>query len=414
MSSVESLKPLFNQIRNDFPTLKVKVHGGKDLVYLDSAATTLKPQVVIDRIAEYYANETSNVHRGAHYISDLATTKFESARLKIQKFIGATSSDEVIYVRGTTEAINLVAYSWLEPRLSAGDIILVSEMEHHANIVPWQIVAARKGAEVRPVKVTDSGELDLSDLKIKLSLPKVKMLALTACSNTLGTVNDVKQACQWAKSAGVQVLIDGAQIVSQSKVDVVDWGCDFFVFSSHKLFGPTGFGVLFGRKELLEQMGPWQGGGSMISKVSFTGTTFNDVPFRFEAGTPHIEGAIGTATALDYFQRLDLQQVHSWEMALLDYATTEIKKIDGIKVIGEAANKGAILSFILKGAHHSDVGQIMDQMGVAVRAGHHCTQPLMERFGIPGTVRASFSIYNNFEDVQIFIQAVKKAQGMLV
>lgn len=413
MSNQVELGAYFANVRKDFPTLNVSVHG-KPLAYLDSAATTLKPRSVIERISDYYINETSNVHRGAHYLSDLATMKFEAARTKIAEFVGANSSDEITFVRGTTEGINFVANAYLEPRLKKGDVILISEMEHHANIVPWQMLASRRGAQVVAVGVTDSGELDIEDFKTKLEQLPVVFVALTACSNTLGTINNLKPLIQWTHEKGALFLVDGAQIVSQQPLNVQDLGCDFLVFSSHKLFGPTGFGVVYGRRSVLEQMGPWQGGGSMIARVSLKGTTFNEIPHRFEAGTPHIEGAIGTHAAIDYLEKVGFAKVHQWEQALLKAATQGLQNIDGVKIIGQALNKAPILSFTIAGAHHSDIGQIMDQMGVAVRAGHHCTQPLMDRLGVPGTVRASFSIYNSFDDVQRFLAAVKKAQGMLV
>ena len=403
----------FANLRKDFPTLNIKVHG-KSLVYLDSAATTLKPLSVIERISEYYINETSNVHRGAHYLSDLATMKFESARIKIAQFVGAASSDEIIFVRGTTEGVNFVANAYLEPRLKQGDVILISEMEHHANIVPWQMLASRRGAEVVAVRVTDSGEIDIDDFKAKLEQLPVAFVAMTACSNTLGTINNLKPLIQWTHEKGAMFLVDGAQIVSQQALNIQELGCDFLVFSAHKLFGPTGFGVVYGRRSVLEQMGPWQGGGSMIARVSLSGTTFNEIPHRFEAGTPHIEGAIGTQAAIEYVESIGFDKIHQWEKALLAEATAGLSKIEGVTIVGQALEKAPILSFTVAGAHHSDVGQIMDLMGVAVRAGHHCTQPLMDRIGVPGTVRASFSIYNNFEDVQRFLEAVKKAQGMLV
>lgn len=409
---MSELEIYFHQVRKDFPTLLNTIKG-KNLVYLDSAATSLKPQSVINRISDYYTNETSNVHRGAHYLADQATAHFEESRSVIAKFIDASQAEEIIFTRGTTEGINFVSHSWLEPRLNANDIILVSEMEHHANIVPWQMLAKKLGASVVAVKVTDSGDLDHADYFNKINTGSVKFVALTACSNTLGSINNLKPLIKAAHAVGAKVLIDGAQIVSQQTVSVQDIECDFFVFSSHKMFGPTGFGVVFGRRELLEEMGPWQGGGSMISKVSFAETTYNDIPYRFEAGTPHIEGAIGTKAAIDYILKIGFEKIHQWEQALLEKATIGLKEIPGVQIIGQAAQKGPILSFTIKGAHHSDVGQIMDQMGVAVRAGHHCTQPLMDRLAIPGTVRASFSIYNNFEDVDCFLNAVKKAQGML-
>ncbi|NUN04933.1 MAG: cysteine desulfurase, partial [Bdellovibrio sp.] len=386
---------------------------GKSIVYLDSAATTLKPQSVIDRITKFYSYETSNVHRGAHYLGDVATQAFESSRQKVADFLGASSSDEIIFVRGTTEAINLVANSWGAISLKAGDEILITEMEHHANIVPWQLVAEKFGAKVVAAAVLENGELDLADFKKKLSA-KTKMVAFTACSNTLGTNTDMKLLTKLSHEVGAKVLIDGAQIVSQSAVDVKDIDCDFFVFSAHKLFGPFGFGVVYGKKEILDTMPPYQGGGSMIAKVTIEKTTFNDVPFRFEAGTPHVEGAVGLHAAIDFVERIGFAKIHAYEMELLKDATAQLLQIPDVKIVGTAVDKGPILSFNLKGAHHSDVGQILDREGVAVRAGHHCTQPLMTKFGVPGTVRASFSVYNNHEDIKSLIKAVVKAREMLL
>lgn len=407
-----NLEQVFAKVRADFPALTQKFHG-KELVYLDSAATTLKPQQVVDRIAKFYLYESANVHRGAHSLSDLATTHFENARKGIADFIGSATTEEIVFVRGTTEAINLVAQTYGATQLKSGDQILITEMEHHANIVPWQMVAEKTGAQVIAVKVLDNGELDLEDYKNKLS-KKTKIVAFTACSNTLGTVNDAKLLTKLAHEVGAKVLIDGAQIVSQTAVNVQDIGCDFFVFSAHKLFGPFGFGVLYGKREILDQMPPYQGGGSMIAQVTFEKTTYNDVPFRFEAGTPHVEGAIGLHAAIDYVKAIGFNAIHEWEMGILNSATQKLKEIPGLVVVGEAANKGALISFNLKGAHHSDVGQILDQAGVAVRAGHHCTQPLMARWGVPGTVRASFSIYNNHNDVDTLIKAVIKARELLL
>lgn len=407
-----NLEQVFAKVRADFPALTQKFHG-KELVYLDSAATTLKPQQVVDRIAKFYLYESANVHRGAHSLSDLATTHFENARKGIADFIGSATTEEIVFVRGTTEAINLVAQTYGVTQLRSGDQILITEMEHHANIVPWQMVAEKTGAQVIAVKVLDNGELDLEDYKNKLS-KKTKIVAFTACSNTLGTVNDAKLLTKLAHEVGAKVLIDGAQIVSQTAVNVQDIGCDFFVFSAHKLFGPFGFGVLYGKREILDQMPPYQGGGSMIAQVTFEKTTYNDVPFRFEAGTPHVEGAIGLHAAIDYVKAIGFDAIHEWEMGILNSATQKLKEIPGLVVVGEAANKGALISFNLKGAHHSDVGQILDQAGVAVRAGHHCTQPLMARWGVPGTVRASFSIYNNHNDVDTLVKAVIKARELLL
>jgi cysteine desulfurase/selenocysteine lyase len=407
-----NLEQVFAKVRADFPALTQKFHG-KELVYLDSAATTLKPQQVVDRIAKFYLYESANVHRGAHSLSDLATTHFENARKGIADFIGSATTEEIVFVRGTTEGINLVAQTYGATQLKSGDQILITEMEHHANIVPWQMVAEKTGAQVIAVKVLDNGELDLEDYKNKLS-KKTKIVAFTACSNTLGTVNDAKLLTKLAHEVGAKVLIDGAQIVSQTAVNVQDIGCDFFVFSAHKLFGPFGFGVLYGKREILDQMPPYQGGGSMIAQVTFEKTTYNDVPFRFEAGTPHVEGAVGLHAAIDYVKAIGFNAIHEWEMGILNSATQKLKEIPGLVVVGEAANKGALISFNLKGAHHSDVGQILDQAGVAVRAGHHCTQPLMARWGVPGTVRASFSIYNNHNDVDTLVKAVIKARELLL
>ncbi|MEN0058231.1 MAG: cysteine desulfurase [Bdellovibrio sp.] len=410
--NANSLQTVFADIRREFPALTQKVHG-KPLVYLDSAATTLKPRAVIDRIGHFYSYETSNVHRGAHYLGDVATQAFESARIASAQFLQAVRTEEIVFVRGTTEGINLVAHSWGRSNLHAGDEILITEMEHHGNIVPWQMIAEEKGAKVVAAAVLENGELDLEDFKKKLS-SRTKMVAFTACSNVLGTNNNMKLLTKWAHEVGARVLIDGAQIVSQTAVNVQDINCDFFVFSAHKIFGPFGFGVLYGKKEILDSMPPYQGGGSMIAKVSLEGTTFNEVPFRFEAGTPHVEGAVGLHAALKFVNEVGLEKIHAYEMDLLQEATQKLLAIPDVKIFGLARDKGPIISFNLKGAHHSDVGQILDREGVAVRAGHHCTQPLMARLGVPGTVRASFSVYNNHEDIDALIKAVVKAREMLL
>jgi len=402
--------PIFEKVRAQFPALTQKVHG-KDWIYLDSAATTLKPEVVAERIYKFNQFEVSNVHRGAHHIADKATVNYENARIAVAKFLSAKSHDEIVFLRGTTEAINLVAHSYARSVLKEGDEILVTVMEHHANIVPWQIVAEEKKAKVIAVDIKDNGELDLEDFKAKLS-SKTKIFAFTACSNTLGTVNDMKALTAAAHKVGAKVLIDGAQIVSQEAVNVKDIDCDFFVFSGHKIFAPFGIGALYGKKELLDQMPPYQGGGSMISKVSFEKTTFNEAPFRFEAGTPNVEGAIALHVAIDFVNSIGFDKIKVHKKQLLDAATEGLKKIPGIRIIGTAPHKGPVLSFVLEGTHHSDVGQVLDQQGIAVRAGHHCCQPLMARFGITGTVRASFSVYNNMQDVESFLAAVKKAQEL--
>jgi cysteine desulfurase/selenocysteine lyase len=411
MSSLD-LHQSFENIRSQFPALTQKAHG-KRLTYLDSAATTLKPQSVIDRITHFYSFETANVHRGAHFIADNATQAFESARQKIAQFIGADSSDEIIFVRGTTEGINLVAQTFGRMNLKAGDQILLTEMEHHANIVPWQMIAEQTGAQVIAAKILENGELDLEDFKNKLS-KKTKLVAFTACSNVLGTNLDTKLLTKLAHDVGAKVLVDGAQIVSQSPVNVKDIDCDFFAFSAHKLFGPFGFGVVYGKKEILETLPPYQGGGSMISKVSFAKTTYNEAPYRFEAGTPHVEGAVGLHSAINFVEDIGFDKIHTFESELLKLATEKLLEVPDLKIFGTSTNKGPMISFNLKGAHHSDVAQIIDQEGVAVRAGHHCTQPLMAHYGIQGTVRASFSVYNNFEDIEHLIKAVVKAREMLL
>ncbi|KYG60685.1 cysteine sulfinate desulfinase [Bdellovibrio bacteriovorus] len=409
---MSQLEQIFTSVRNEFPALTQKVHG-KNLIYLDSGATTLKPKSVIDRITHFYSFETSNVHRGAHYLGDVATQAFESARNSVAQFLNARMSEEIVFVRGTTEGVNLVAHSWAMMNLKAGDEILITVMEHHGNIVPWQMVAEKVGAKVLAADILDNGELNIEDFKKKLS-SKTKMVAFTGCSNVLGTNNDMKLLTKLAHEVGAKVLIDGAQVVSQAKVDVQDIDCDFFVFSAHKVFGPFGMGVVYGKKEILDGMSPYQGGGSMIAKVTVEKTTYNDVPFRFEAGTPHIEGAVGLHAAIDFVNRIGLDKIHSYEMDLLKYATEKLSAIPDVKIFGTSENKGPILSFNIKGAHHSDVGQILDQEGVAVRAGHHCTQPLMTRLGVPGTVRASFSVYNNRQDIDALVKAVAKAREMLL
>lgn len=400
----------FENIRSQFPALKQKVHG-RDFVYLDSAATTLKPEVVAERVYRFNQNEISNVHRGAHFFADQATQNYENARAAVGRFLNAKGPEEIVFVRGTTEAINLVAHSYGREFLKAGDEILITEMEHHANIIPWQQIAKEKNLIIQVAKVKDNGELDLEDYRKKLT-SRTKLVAFTACSNILGTVNDMKLLTAEAHKHGAVVLIDGAQIVSQEAVDVQDIGCDFFVFSGHKLFAPFGVGVLYGKKQILETMPPYQSGGSMIANCSFLGTTFNEVPFRFEAGTPNVEGAIGLATALEFLSKIPFDRIKNHKEALLRRATEGLRQIPGLTIVGEAARKGPVLSFNLRGAHHSDVGQILDQQGIAVRVGHHCTQPLMDRLKIPGTVRASFSIYNNMKDVEAFLSAMKKAQEL--
>lgn len=399
-------------VRAHFPALQRTVHGDRPLVYLDNAATSQKPQVVIDRIARYYAHENSNVHRGVHALSQEATDAYEGARESIRAHLNAASIREVLFTRGTTESINLVAHCFARPRLRPGDEILITAMEHHSNIVPWQLVAEATGAHLRVVPVDETGTLDLEAFE-RLLTPRVKMLALVHISNALGTVNPVQRIIAYAHGLDIPVLVDGAQSVPHGPVDVQALGADFFCFSAHKALGPTGFGVLYGREALLETMAPWQGGGDMIERVTFERTTYNELPYRFEAGTPNIVGAIATATALGYLQEVGTTAVAAHEHALLSYATERLSAIDGLRIVGTAADKASVVSFVLEGVHPYDVGVLLDHMGIAVRTGHHCTQPLMQRFGLPGTVRASFAFYNTMEEVDQLAEGVEKAAAML-
>ena len=398
--------------RMDFPLLTQRVRG-KPLVYLDSAATSLKPWPVIEKVGHFLSYQTANVHRGAHHLSDLATGYYEDARKKSAQFLGALSSDEIIFTRGTTESVNLVAQTWAKQNLKKDDVIVLTEMEHHSNIVPWQMVAESIGAKIKVIPVSDRGDLILEEAE-KILAEKVKLLAVAHASNTLGTINDIKWLAKKAHDNGALIFVDGAQMVANHAVNVQDLNVDFYAFSGHKVFAPYGIGVLYGKRELLEKMPPYQGGGSMISEVKFEKTTYLDTPHRFEAGTPNIEGVLGMHAAFEYIEKLGWNQIDAHESSLLREATEKIKTIPGIRVIGEASKKAPILSFILDGAHPSDVGQILDQENVAVRSGHHCTQPLMKRFGILGTVRASFSIYNSSQDVDQLIKGVMKARELLL
>lgn len=405
---------MFNQadVRSQFPGIQQKVHG-HDLVYLDSAATTLKPVSVIQRISQFNSFETANVHRGAHYLSDKATVEFEAAREKIRNLLNAAVTEEIIFTKGTTEGINLIATSYGEHFLQSGDEIVLTELEHHANIVPWQILAQRKNCKIRYIPVTAEGDLDYSSLD-QVVTKKTKLISFSGCSNILGTFVDVKRLVAKAKDVGAVTVLDAAQLISQKQIDVQNLDVDFLVFSAHKLFGPYGFGVLYGKKHILEEMPPYQSGGSMISSVNYDVTTFNDLPFKFEAGTPHIEGAVGTAAAIDFFKLMNLTEIYNHEQSLMKRLVSGLEEISGVDLFGTAAEKAAIVSFNIKGAHHSDVGQILDQQGVAVRVGHHCTQPLLKKFHLTGTVRASISIYNNEDDIDLFLAAIKKAKRMLL
>lgn len=398
------------RIRKDFPILETLVHG-KPLVYFDNAATTLKPSKVVNAISEHYLLKASNVHRGVHYLSEQATVAFENTRTKIQQFINAKDRSEIILTRGTTESINLVALSFGRKFIEAGDEIVISQMEHHSNIVPWQMLCEEKGAVLRVIPINDDGEIILEEYQ-KLLSHKTKLVAIAYVSNTLGTVNPIRDVIRMAHDYNVPVLIDGAQAVSHFAVDVQELDCDFFAFSSHKMFGPTGVGVLYGKAELLNSMPPVFGGGDMIDTVTFEKTTYNIIPHKFEAGTPHIGGLAGFSAAIDYLKALGLERVHAHELELLAYATAKMREIEGLRIIGTAKEKSAVISFVVKDAHPHDLGTLLDMEGVAIRTGHHCTQPLMQRFGITATARASFSIYNTKEEIDVFIAALQKIKGL--
>ena len=393
-------------VRKDFPILARKVHG-QPLVYLDNGATSQKPQVVIDALSRYYAEENSNIHRGVHYLSEYATAAYEGAREKIKRFINAPKSQEIIFVRGTTEAINLVAQSYGRTFLKAGDEIIVSAMEHHSNIVPWQILSEQVGARLRVIPINHDGELVMDEYR-RLLTEKTKFVSVTHVSNALGTIVPVKEVVALARERGVPVMLDGAQAAPHLKLDVQEIGCDFYAFSGHKLFGPTGVGVLFGRSELLERMPPYQGGGDMISLVTFEKTHYNVLPYKFEAGTPHIAGGIGLGAAIDYLGKLNWEQVVSHEQDLLAYTTDALLTIPGLKIIGTAKEKAGVISFVFDHVHAHDVGTILDQEGVAVRTGHHCAMPVMQRFGVPATTRASFAFYNTRDEVDALKKAIHR------
>jgi len=400
------------RIRADFPILHQDVNG-QPLVYLDNAATTQKPNAVIDAISDYYRTDNSNVHRGAHALADRATVKFEAARTKVSEFINAPDAKQIVWTRGTTESINLVAASWGRANLKAGDRILVSAMEHHSNIVPWQLIAQATGASVEAIPVDSTGTIDMQTFAEILDA-NVKMVAVGHVSNAMGTINPIEKIIADTHAVGAKVLIDGAQAVSHWTVDVQKLDCDFYVFSAHKLFGPTGLGVLYGKREILESMPPYQGGGEMIETVSFAGTTFNQLPYKFEAGTPDIAGVIGLGAAIDYLNNLDRKAAAAHEQALLAYAEEKARATAGIRLIGTSEHKTSVMSFMLEGAHPADVGVLLDKQGVAVRTGNHCAQPIMDQFGIPGTVRASFSFYNTFAEVERLFAAIEKAKMFLL
>ncbi len=395
-----------NRIREDFPILKTMVRG-KPLCYLDNAATTQKPQQVIDVLNNYYTSMNSNIHRGVHTLSERATSAFEEARVKVKNFINAASEREIIFTRGTTESINLVANSFGRSNLKEGDEIIITGMEHHSNIVPWQLIAEEKNAVLKVVPITDTGELILEELE-KLITERTKIISVVYVSNSLGTINPVEKIIDIAHRHGVPVLLDAAQAVSHIPVDMQKLDCDFFAFSGHKLYGPTGIGILYGKEKLLEQMPPFMGGGDMISKVTFTKTTYNELPFKFEAGTSNIADAIGLGAAIDYVQSIGLDSISKYEKHVLEYAADLLSHVEGLRIIGTAAKKSSVISFVLKNVHPHDVGTFLDFEGIAVRTGHHCTQPLMDRFNIPATSRASFGIYNTIEEADILARGIKK------
>mgnify|MGYP001773115191 CR=1 FL=1 len=394
------------KIRQDFPILREKVRG-KSLVYLDNAATSQKPQIVIDTIIRYYSSENSNIHRGIHFLSERATRAYEDTRLKVKYFLNASDTREIIFVRGATEGINLVAQSYGRAFIKPGDEIIVSAMEHHSNIVPWQILCEQVGARLRVIPINDSGELLIDEYE-RLLNTKTRFVSVTHVSNALGTINPIREIIEMAHRWNIPVLVDGAQAAPHLTVDVQNLNCDFYVFSSHKLFGPTGVGVLYGKADLLEKMPPYQGGGDMIRSVTFEKTLYNVLPYKFEAGTPHIAGVIGLGSAIDYLSGIGLEKIAVYERELLDYATDALCAIRRVQIIGTAKEKAGILSFVIDGVHPHDIGTILDYDGIAIRAGHHCAMPVMQRFGVPATARASFAFYNTKEEVDALVRAIHK------
>ncbi|MBX3007194.1 MAG: cysteine desulfurase [Melioribacteraceae bacterium] len=400
-----------HEIRSDFPILKRLVNG-KPLVYLDNAATTQKPQAVIDALTNYYTFDNANIHRGLYFLSELATEQYENARLKAKEFINALSASEIIFVRGTTEAINLVAATLCRAKIfKEGDEVIVSNMEHHANIVPWQLMADRKKIKLSVIPISDAGELDIETFE-KMLNPKTKLVSVVHISNALGTVNPVKKIIEIAHSKNIPVMIDGAQAAPHLKIDVQELDADFYAFSGHKVFGPTGIGVLYGKTRYLEMMPPYQGGGDMIRTVTFEESTFDDIPHKFEAGTPNIAGGIALGAAIDYLSQFDREELTNYEQIILNYATNRLLEIDGLKIIGTAKEKASVVSFVIDGIHPYDIGTIIDTDGIAIRTGHHCTQPLMKRFNVSATARASFSFYNTMEEIDKLVLGIQKVKKM--
>ena len=413
-TSLETKRPIrdVGKVRADFPVLASQANG-KPLVYLDNAATSQKPRQVIDALGRFYAEENANIHRGVHHLSQKATLAYEAARGKLQRFLNAADPHEIVFVRGTTEAINLVANSFGRANLSAGDEVIVSAMEHHSNIVPWQIVCEASGAKLRVIPMTDSGELVIDEFRRMLT-ERTKLVGVVHISNSLGTINPVKEMAAIAHDAGVPVLVDGAQAAPHGPIDVRDIDADFYALSGHKMFGPTGIGVLYGKAALLESMPPYEGGGEMIRTVTFEKTTYAPLPAKFEAGTPHIAGAIGLGAAVDYIRSLSWEWIQSHEQALLEYATDAMLEIPGVRVVGTAANKASVVSFVIDGVHAHDIGTILDMEGIAIRAGHHCTQPVMDRLGLSATARASLAFYNTREEVEALVKGIQKVSEVFV
>ncbi len=396
------------KLRQDFPILHQEVHG-KPLVYLDNAATSQKPQQVIDVLNKYYQHDNSNIHRGVHTLSERATADYEAARGKVKDFLNASSEKEIIFLRGATEAINLIAQSYGRTNIQKGDEIIISEMEHHSNIVPWQMLCEQTGAILKVIPINESGELIIEEFE-KLLSAKTKIVSVVHISNALGTINPIQHIIDRAHAHNAVVIVDGAQATPHTAVDVQALGCDFYVFSGHKLFGPTGIGALYGKEDLLEAMPPWQGGGDMIKMVSFEKTLYNGLPYKFEAGTPHIAGVIGLGAAIDYINAIGLDAIAAYEHELLEFATARASEVEGLRLIGTAQNKASILSFIMDSVHPHDMGTILDHEGIAIRTGHHCAMPVMTHFNVPATARASFAFYNTFDEVDRLIVALQKAR----
>jgi len=408
ITSLKKSKTAFDvlRIRKDFPVLSRSVNG-HPLVYLDNAATSQKPTVVIQALADYYEEYNSNIHRGVHYLSQKATDAYEDARARIASFINAERPEEIVFVRGTTEAINLVAQTYGRLNIKQGDEIVITELEHHSNIVPWQMISEEKGAQLKVVPMTDDGDLELEEYR-RLLGNRTKIVAITHISNALGTINPISEMIAMAHNAGIPVLIDGAQAVAHMAIDVRQLDCDFYAFSGHKMFGPTGVGVLYGKGALLESMPPYQGGGDMIKSVTFQKTTYNDIPHKFEAGTPNISGGIALGVAVDYLRSQDRDGISEHEDSLMEYATSQLSIIRGLEIVGKSKKKASVLSFVLAGVHPHDIGTILDSEGIAIRTGHHCAQPIMIRLGIPATARASFALYNTFDEVDELVKGLKK------